>query len=162
MRQLAICLFTLLIGLPAFFFGVIFAQAESTTSQAKAPACQAKATACKCEATACQTNATTCQAAAIACQADSTACQAKFAGCKIGHAVCAGCPSDDKITHLQKAAKHLQAAGMELEAEHGLEVAKALRCDLLEQKIAELERLQAEVHALQRATGQLQPSTTRK
>ena len=137
MRQLAICLFTLLIGLPAFVFGVVFAEADSAANQAKATACQA-------EAAACQTNATACESAAAA-------CQAKWPRYKIGNVACADCPSDERIKHLQEGAKHLHAAGMEPEAKRALALAEALHHELLAHKNAEIKRLQAQIQQLQHA-----------
>jgi hypothetical protein len=185
MRQLVICSFTLLIGLPAVarcqdaeqvcpYAGkcrlqvrICCQKAEKCGQDAKkccaeATACQDKATACECEAAACQTEQSACPCKAAARVADATACQAESAACEKGHVACAGCSSNEKIKHLEKAAEHLQAAGLESEAEHVLAAAHALCNDLLAQKIAELERLQAEIHALERTAAQLKPPTTRK
>ncbi len=217
MRQLTICLFTLLIGLPAVgrcqdveLFCPYLAKhgqdgkaccragekccVESTThqvnltaDQTKAAACQTKTCACQAKVAACQANSTACESAAAACVAKATACQAEAAACQVaakacqaktvacpaagqvavsecqgkcsckkGRAAGAGHSSDDRITHLKKAAKHLHAAGMKSEAKHVLAKAEALHHKLLAHKIAQLKRLQAEVHQLQHATARAQ------
>jgi hypothetical protein len=134
--------------------------ADATACQAKAAQCQAKHTACACKAAACEAKQAACQAKATACKSkvtasdvEASACHGESATCHRSDAACAGCSGNEKIKHLQQAAKHLQAAGMNTEANLVLAEAESLRHDLLARKLAELERLQDEIHQLQRGAG---------
>jgi len=146
-------------------------KAKKATAQVAATACKCKAGACKtataCKATACES--TTCEATATACQGDKTPCQVAANACSDDSSCCQKsklaatcCGDDERIKHLQKAAKHLQAAGLEPEAKQVLAAAHTLCDELLKQKVAELKRLKAEVLAIEHTASQLQPSNTRK
>ncbi len=152
MRQLAICLFTLLIGLPAVVFGVVFAEADSATNQAKATACQTNAAACQAGAAAALAETPACRIAATACQPEANACTCK-PECQCNRSQVADAnPTGTRLAHLYKAARHLQAAGLKTEAEHVMAEVHALCEELLVAKVAEL--VQVEVERVQEAASQ--------
>jgi Flp pilus assembly secretin CpaC len=88
---------------------------------------------------------------------DTKSCPDESSECQKGCDVpCAGPARDDVVDHVQKAAEHLRAAGMETEAKQLLGQIETLRRDLLALKIAELDRLQVDVDKLRHATGKPQ------
>ncbi len=131
----------------------------------KAAACKAceKAGACKsCDKTAvskdCEETTvcvSDCKTACSACEEDECSnddkacCSSKCdkAGCKKCSAALA-----EKIAHLEKAAEHLELAGMDEEAESVAERLNDLRCAMLKHKIAEVEKLKAQVRELRQAS----------
>jgi hypothetical protein len=113
---------------------------------------------CCADDAACQTDCP-CRGAADSCAARAVACAAGAAACATDsvceeevEADCSGCCLTSKIAHLEKASEHLHAAGLEAEADHVLALAHTLKHDLIVEKIAQIRRLQAELHILTGAT----------
>jgi hypothetical protein len=97
-----------------------------------------------CERAACKSA----QAAKSCCQQgdQAAACDQKSPCCQSDRNV--ACQPQDKLTHLNQAVKHLEAAGLLDQAQRVAEHAHQLRRELLAKKLAELSRLQSEVHEL--------------
>jgi hypothetical protein len=116
---------------------------ECAKAGACAKACEAQAACGKaCDAaTTCKSGKSCCQQGdqVAVCGQKSPCCQSE---CDIA------CQPQDKLTHLEKAVKHLEAAGLADEAQRVAEHAHQLRRELLAKKLAELSRLQVEIQSL--------------
>ena len=132
-------------------FDKVFAACKACDKSDSCKACD-KATACK----ACDQSTTCAGDSAAACSAcDTAACsKCNASGCSKCADGCAKCSAalTEKIAHLEKAAEHLELAGMDEEAESVVERLNDLRCALLKHKIAEVEKLKAQVHELRQAS----------
>jgi hypothetical protein len=134
--------------------------AGAKVAQQAAKCCADDAQCCQQVANKSQGTAACCEAAnscpcAKQCGAASacTAGSACYEECEEEEVDCSACRTSDKIAHLETAAEHLHAAGLEAEANHILAGVQKLKRELLAQKLAELEHLQAQVRDLRRAVG---------
>lgn len=129
-------------------------QTETNVCQAEVPCCEKVAGARQATGSCCQSNLAARDQESACCQNDAVACDSAAPCCKsnatheIADIVCRECPADTKLKHLRQAAHHLQAAGLKSEAERVQALAEATRRDLLAKKIAELQRIQAEIAKL--------------
>ncbi len=118
--------------------GILEEEEERCCDQAKA------CSKCPCSGTTATSDAPCCEVSDYAVSACDDACEEEDDDCP-------NTETAARIQHLMQAAEHLAAAGLEEEADEIRRCAESLRGKLLEEKLAQLARLQAEIRQLQGA-----------
>ena len=121
--------------------------AEAVIHQEEEEQCCNQAKACE----KCPCSGTTAASDAPCCKVSDSAVAACDDACDEDEDDCPNTETAARVQHLMQAAEHLAAAGLEEEADEIRRYAESLRGKLLEEKLAQLARLQAEIRQLQGA-----------